>query len=460
MKAFRSKLIVIMGFLVFAYLTAFCGAGRLKTKSAEHNIQRTGKLLADFLASARIQNKTYSFDHDGDGISDMHIFPLLTTNPDLKTNYITLEEALQKKLVILKEDVTAPVIDKKEPPTTVIAQIGFGTGLGFGPRPGFGFSSRYGPAPYGGVYGSRSGYGFGRGGSPLYYGRGAVLGGGWQGRGFGRGGIIGGYNRPTTYGPYRPTTSGGFGKLNFKNDDPTTTKLPIPVAYDGAVSPEASAGPTLPDIQGVQKVSEIKLDALCFEKWRLIKQARLRGESEYFTYAGMASPTIRKKLVLFPNQTNIHVEIEKELRGLGVPSKTKAFIDILEDPRIKKVIDYYVNASSKIPEENKRISGIIIADRNRILAADLYSSPQLFRKMFPQLIQSAAIELCLPRPLVPRTLGQEEVERFLDELRKTRNVKTDSVQTCRFFSRKLVGAAELYGNDEETRVVHIEAYPR
>ncbi|NIP32274.1 MAG: hypothetical protein GTN59_17640, partial [Candidatus Dadabacteria bacterium] len=57
---------------------------------------------------------------------------------------------------------------------------------------------------------------------------------------------------------------------------------------------------------------ETKVDALCFEKWRLIEESRFRGQPIHFSYVGMASPFIRKELISFPNQINIHIAIEKE----------------------------------------------------------------------------------------------------------------------------------------------------
>ena len=73
------------------------------------------------------------------------------------------------------------------------------------------------------------------------------------------------------------------------------------------------------------------IDALCFEKWRLIEESRFRGEPEHFSYVGMASPFIRQKLIRFPNQTNIHIAIEEELRRLRVYSRTGALADIFKN---------------------------------------------------------------------------------------------------------------------------------
>jgi len=410
------------------------------------NVQ-TREAVSEFLSSIELTDNTYALDHDADGIPDMHVYTLLTSAPDLKTQYITLEEAMRDKLVVLKEDLSTPFLSMKEPPTSVVAQIGYSRG--YGRSSGRGYSSSYG-----------RGSGYGRG-SSMYYGRGSMTGGGYQSRGFGRGGTFGssyGYGR-SDYSNYNTRGYGPYGKLESNRD---TTKAVEPLtlaAIDqapvGTEQEYPAIGSPRPD-----EVEEVKVDALCFEKWRLIKESRRRGDSEFFTYAGMASPSIRQKLLLMPNQTNIHIAIEKQLRKLGVQSKTKAFIDIFKDPRIKKVIDYYVAQSRKIAADEKQISGILVTTNNRILAADIYSSPDLFRKMLPQLMQSAAIDVCGPQRQSRKRVDADEASKFIREIKALQKLKRESPETYKLFSPKMISAVDILSEPEQTRVIHLEAYRR
>jgi len=397
-----------------------------RTRRAEQVQAR--EVISEFLSTIELADKTYSLDHDSDGVADMHVYTLLTTEPDLQTHYTTLDEAMRKKLVVLREDISTPFLSMKDPPTSVVAQIGYGRGYG----------------SYGRGYGS----GYGRG-SSMYYGRGSMMGGGYQSRGFGRGGTFGGsigYGR-SSYGPgYGP-----YGKLESGTDRLRPGELVVTAAMDGTAAPESPK---------FDKVEEVKVDALCFEKWRLIKESRRRGDSEFFTYAGMASPSIRKKLVLLPSQTNIHIAIEKQLRRLGVQSETKAFIDIFKDPRIKEVIDFYVAQSGKIAADNKQVSGILVTANDRILAADIYSSPELFRRMLPQLMQSAAIDVCGPGRRNRKRVDDREVSQFLGEIKGLRKLKRESAQTFRLFSPGIISGVEILSEAERTKVIHLEAYRR
>ncbi len=173
----------------------------------------------------------------------------------------------------------------------------------------------------------------------------------------------------------------------------------------------------------------------------------------------MASPFIRKELISFPNQINIHIAIEKELRKLGVYSRTMAFADVFKNKNIKEVINYYITNSKKVLK-NKGIAGMIITDRNKILCADVYSSPNLFKKMYSQLIQSSALSVLQKDRRSRKHLQKADVKEFLYNLKKVENLKKETSQTYKLFYRKIISGAELYSDKNGTRVVHLEAYPR
>jgi len=381
--------------------------------------------ITKFLSSVKFVKKVYNFDHDGDGHIDMSIYPLQTENPDLKTKYTTLAEAVSKKQLILRENPKLAAV-RKEPPSSysILAQY----------------------------WGS----------SALYYPRGGQIGGGWQNRGFGRGGIMGGAYSGRRfyegYGPTRRSYGSGFSRYyrfgSFGG---------ISLGYGGS----SKLGPTdtfgsKHDTDSLKSAKEIavEVDALCFEKWRLIEESRRLGEPEYFSYAGMASPYVRRELALFPNQTKAHTAIENELRRLGVESRTKALADIFKDKRIKEVINYYIANSKEVLDKNKGISGMVVTSRNRILCADIYAAPDLFKKMFPQLIQSAALGAFQSRERSGEDVSKGDIEKFLTDLKQVDKLKKETSQSYRLCLPTLVGEAELYSDENQLKLVHIEAYPR
>ncbi len=424
---------VCTGILLFAPLfnsnaTANTRRPRIKAK----------QIITKFLSSVELGEDVYDFDHDRDGVVDMYIYPLITTNPDLETKYTTLEEASKKRQIILQEDPRViPNRDNPQGSYPVLAQ--------------------YSGSDYGATFTQYPNFGYG----PSYYPRGGMLGGGWQNRGFGSGGILGGYG-PGGYGPgvYRGYPGyRGYGGYGFKGEDFEENDF----GKAAAVAVEDFSFENIKakhlSLDSSNNKIESKVDALCFEKWRLIEESRFRGQPIRFSYVGMASPFIRKELISFSNQINIHIAIEKELRKLGIRSGTMAFSDVFKDKDIKEVINYYITNSKKVLK-NKDIAGMIITDRNKILCADVYSSPDLFKKMYSQLMQSSALGV-LQKDRRSRTHIQEaDVKEFLYNLKKVENLNKETSQTYKLFYRKIIGGAELYSDKNGTRVVHLEAYPR
>jgi len=375
-----------------------------------------------FLSSVRLVKKAYDFDHDGDGVVDMSVYPLKTNEPDLESKYLTLEEAISKKQLIIKENPSLSVV-RKEPPSSY--------------------------SVFGQYWGSGS----------IYSPRGGQLRGGYQNRGFGRGGVLGGgyYGRRSSggYGPGRGRSGRGyygyegFSGIGFEDSD----------LGGRSFGRKFQSGRNKNIVEPAEQPG-FEVDALCFEKWRLIDESRRLGEPEYFYYAGMASPFVRKELVLFPNQTKAHIAIEKELRRLGIHSRTKALADVFKDRNIKEIIDYYVANSKGVLEKNKGISGMIVTSRSGILCADIFPSADLFKKMFPQLMQSAALGVCGTHEKNRKHSGEADVAEFLRDLKGVEKLKKETSQTYRLCAPTLVSEAVLYSDENGMKLVHIEAYPR
>jgi hypothetical protein len=386
--------------------------------------------IAEFLSSVKLMKKAYDFDHNGDGRVDMSVYLLKTEKPDMRTKYTTLEEAIRKKQLILRENPSVSVA-RKDPPSS------------------YSIFAQY------------------MGSGSLYYPRGGQVRGGWQNRGFGSGGILGrgygsgSYGRRGSYGSYGSGrgSSGrrypgyykhdGFSGTDFKNSD-----------LSGAGFEDQSRSQEVASNTEPAADAGLEVGALCFEKWRLIEESRRLGQPEYFAYAGMASPYVRKELTMFPNQTRAHKAIERELRKLGIRSKTRALADVFNDQKIREIIDYYVANSKAVLDKNKGVSGMIITSNNRILCADVYASPVLFEKMFSQLMQSAALGVCRTRQKQKEALSQSNVAKFLSEIKQVQKLKKQGLQTYKLCAPTLVSSAELDAHENGTEVVHLEAYPR
>jgi len=387
--------------------------------------------IQQFLDSVILTAHPYQFDHNNDGKIDMTIYPLKTTSPDLASTYTTIDQAIGQQRFVFREDPRNYRPSLKRPNFNENTAV-------YGP-------SRGNPGNYGpGIVGQS----FGR--SRTFYQSGQMFRGGGQNRGIGGGGVLGGsrdrryrnqggYQGSRTYGRTRDS-----GPYRYRNRP----------SYSRRSSPNNSlSAPT-------GRAREFEMDVFCFEKNRPIVQSIRSGSPKEFTYGGMASPTLRKQLILTNRQPDIHRIIAAELKRLGITSRSEAFTDILHQPEIQQTIDYYVLHTAKILRENEEITGMIIARGDgEILCGDVYASSDLFTKMFPHLIQSAALDVYLPRK-TRRYIPKNNAENFLKTMTQPQTWQPQTFQTFRLISPEMVGEIVVDTEADIPTIVHFEAYPR
>ncbi len=371
------------------------------TAGTQNDIKR----ISGFVASIEPIGRPYAFDHDGDGDIDMAVQLVKTRAPDLTTDYVTLQEALAGGSLVLREN----------PQNYLRAKGAFAAGTS--------------------VVAQRSG------GRPAYYQGGTMLTGGGQNRGFGQSGFIGSGVRGQgsgTRGYGTRSARRGMGRVGLGQNGAGARTV-------AAVSPGG-----------------VVLDALCFEKGRNIRESMRAGSSERFSYAGMASPSVRQKLVLSSRQVKIDRAIAAELRRLRVSSRTRALSDALDGRSAEATVSYCTDRSREVLPKSQDATGMVVTDgKGRILCADFYASPALFKKMSAQLIQSAALEVC---PQARRTRGRStatDADALLRSLSDPEGWTCRSPGTYRLISPGVVAQTMIRpGGDGGTTIVHLEAYPR
>ncbi len=86
----------------------------------------------------------------------------------------------------------------------------------------------------------------------------------------------------------------------------------------------------------------------------------------------------------------------------------------LQSPSVRKSADGYVQALTGTPDKSG-IVGCAFAVNNSLRSAEIYASPELFRKMWPKLLKSAAIEATAGVTDIPirPTLTTNDVRSFL-----------------------------------------------
>jgi ARG/rhodanese/phosphatase superfamily protein len=447
--------------LIFLFLLGFLcltnGSWAQKNKAPSG---QNAAVIRSFLDTVELADKTYELDHDGNQTTDLTVHLLQTAQPDLESRYITLANAMRQGQLKLRENpslygaaaVANPGVrgyQQRYGPAVMAMNFGGGRGGSFGGGRG-GRGGSFGGGRGGGMFG-QGGMGMMGGGQNRGMRGGGVYGGGGRG---GRGGIGGGRGGRGGYGSGR-SSRGGYGSGGYGSTR----------GYGAAVNPspvavETTAEAVAPQMQ-VPEPPEFALHVWCFEKGRIIADSMEAGSDESFAFSGMASPTFRRQLITTGMQTKAHRNIDAELKRLGVQSETAAYHDIFKNEAIAETIKYYENQAKKIAAENPQSIGLIVANREgRILAADIYSSPDLFRQMLPLLLQSAALEVHGNKALSFQDTTPAPVEEFLTEIKEITAWRKKTIQTYKYVTEKLVGEGVFVSNGSQEKFVHLEMYPR
>jgi len=114
---------VLLAVLLSGVVFVGAASGAARTSRAETAAAQA--TIGEFLSSVELGGAAYTFDHDSDGRIDMAIYPLQTSMADLKTSYTTLEEALAKNQVALRESNNMVASRNNAPGSyPIVAQMG------------------------------------------------------------------------------------------------------------------------------------------------------------------------------------------------------------------------------------------------------------------------------------------------------------------------------------------------
>jgi hypothetical protein len=121
----------------------------------------------------------------------------------------------------------------------------------------------------------------------------------------------------------------------------------------------------------------------------------------------------------------------------------------LQSPRVQQSAEAYVKALTGAPAGKPDVIGCAFVVNGAIRSAELYDSPELFGKMWPRLLKSAAIEAISTTESQPCTLKVQDVAAFLaapvgatpetrdlSEREKLRTLETERVMVFETLDRK------------------------
>jgi len=170
-----------------------------------------------------------------------------------------------------------------------------------------------------------------------------------------------------------------------------------------------------------------------------------------------APMSVRRTVRLKQSQSEVWAEVSREQSRLDAPSATGAARSVYESPTVQNRIAPYMAKLEGIPEMGPNIVGVVVANGGRIIAADLFCRPDLFHRLWPDLLRSYATD-ALGKPVGGRAVSIHDAEEFLRRLyraQRTRQETPGEGYVERLHGPGVNGSALIFRGS----VVHLEVFP-
>jgi len=125
-----------------------------------------------------------------------------------------------------------------------------------------------------------------------------------------------------------------------------------------------------------------------------VEHGRWTGESDSFQIAeySLAPQRIRPAIEALPTQQEVWDDVEVHLDMTVTDSETGTLEDIkLNQAHVDK-LEKYTQALNNVFDGNRDIIGVIAVAGDKIIGCDLFATPALFNKHFPNLLHAYAAE--------------------------------------------------------------------
>ncbi len=189
-----------------------------------------------------------------------------------------------------------------------------------------------------------------------------------------------------------------------------------------------------------------------------VEHGRWSGVSMEFGSKGqIAAGRVRAKAANTQSQSGVWDEVQANNAELGIVTESDRFDAVFDDSKVQAGLGgYQKELEKKLPKLAPNAVGVAVAVGDRIVCCDVFSTPALFQKLWPRLLESYVIDAMARTP--EGKTGKADISAFLADAAGAEMV-----------AQQTVGAGKLYRveGDEATgsaivrssEVVHLDLFP-
>jgi hypothetical protein len=195
-----------------------------------------------------------------------------------------------------------------------------------------------------------------------------------------------------------------------------------------------------------------------------VEHGRWAGRESGFSVGhSLAGARVRQSAGRGGGQGAVWSSVAEQQKALRAPSVTGALRSVHDSEAVREQMKPYLRALSDLPDKHRKAVGIVAVFGDQIIAADLFSSRELFDTMWPDLLEAYVIDALEREEIRPRrhhhdekraALDAKDVLRWLNGLRSAKLSPKDTPGDGELYElsgRDLSGAALVY----DCGVVHI-----
>lgn len=155
-----------------------------------------------------------------------------------------------------------------------------------------------------------------------------------------------------------------------------------------------------------------------------VEQSRWGGKAAFDSSTQNAyGKNLRSAIQGKKNQAEVWKEVAKNKTDLATVNRLEgaqstSLNEELDNAKIQERLKGFREALSKIADGNPHAVGIVAAVNGRFSTADVYADPGLFRKLFPRMLESAALEALALKSEGKAAPASAQAAAFLHEAEK------------------------------------------
>jgi hypothetical protein len=198
---------------------------------------------------------------------------------------------------------------------------------------------------------------------------------------------------------------------------------------------------------------QVVVSAYCVEHGRWEYKS-----DKFYSEKKTANLSVRQHAKISGNQSVVWDAVAETNKRVKAESTTGSLSKSHDSPEMKQNREEYANAFAKFTEKHPLADGVIIKVNNKVLAADFFSDPVLFRKLWPKLLDSYIVE-ALSRTDGEVTSEISSVSDFLKYISLSRINYSGGIGNSRNIkvsSEKITGS----GLCRAGKLIHLDVFPK